>query len=73
VVGNPVSQPLSSGADRRGPGVLNALLSFVHLIGIVGFAVAEVVQLLQYGTDGLHLATLENALVWLIGVNGITY
>jgi hypothetical protein len=58
-------------AERRGRGALYAVLSFVHLIGIVGFAVAEVVQLLQDGTDGLHLATLENALVWLIGVNGI--
>jgi hypothetical protein len=70
-VGDSVNQPTASGAGRRGPAVLNAGLSFVHLIGIVGFAVAEVVQLLQHGTGGLHLATLENALVWLIGVNGI--
>jgi hypothetical protein len=47
------------------------LLSFVQFIGIFGFVVAEIVQLLQHGDDGFHRATLVNALVWLIGVNGI--
>lgn len=50
---------------------LAVLVSFVQFVGLTGFVVAEIVQLLQHGTDGLHLASLTNALVWLIGVNGI--
>jgi len=35
------------------------------------FLVAEIVQLVQHGDTGFHRATLLNALVYLIGVNGI--
>ena len=49
---------------------LTVLLSWVHLYGLIGFVIAEIVQIAQHGTDGLHEATLLNALVWLIGVNG---
>jgi hypothetical protein len=40
-------------------------------VGLGGFAVAEVVQLLQHGTAGLLGATFLNALVWVVGVNAI--
>lgn len=47
------------------------LISMVQFVGLIGFLIAEAVQLAQHGTDGLHEASLLNALVWLIGVNGI--
>jgi hypothetical protein len=45
-------------------------LSLTTWVGLAAFAVAEIVQLLQHGTDGLAQATLLNALVWAVGVNG---
>jgi hypothetical protein len=46
-------------------------MSMVQFVGLVGFVVAETVQIAQHGTGGFHEASLLNALVWLIGVNGI--
>ena len=31
----------------------------------------EILHLVQHGTDGLHEASLQNAVVCLIGINGI--
>lgn len=41
------------------------------LAPVTAFAIAEIVQLIQHGTAGLHRATLLNALVYLIGVTGV--
>jgi hypothetical protein len=60
--------------DRREdqpPQWVALLMSMVQFVGVVGFIIAEIVQLAQHGTDGFHEASLLNALVWLIGVNGI--
>jgi hypothetical protein len=53
------------------PRWLAVLFSMVQFVGLIGFAIAELVQLAQHGTDGFHEASLVNALVWLLGVNGI--
>lgn len=50
---------------------LAVALSLVQFYGLIGFAVATLIQLIQHGSDGLAAASLINALVWLIGVNGI--
>ncbi|MDD7938341.1 hypothetical protein PHK61_07910 [Actinomycetospora lutea] len=47
------------------------LLSLTTYIGIAGFVVAEIVQIAQYGTEGLLAASLLNALAWIVGVNAI--
>ena len=47
------------------------LMSLTTWVGIAGFVVAEVVQLLQHATTGLSQATFLNALVWVVGVNAI--
>ncbi|GAA4910637.1 DUF6790 family protein [Actinomycetospora succinea] len=47
------------------------LLSMTTYVGIVGFVVAEIVQIAQYGTEGLLAASLLNALAWIVGVNAI--
>ncbi len=61
-----------TGTDRSSrPGALAVLFSLVQFVGVAGFVIAEIVHLIQHGTDGFHLASLTNALVWLIGVNGI--
>jgi Family of unknown function (DUF6790) len=44
---------------------------FVHFIGLFWFVLFEVIQIVQHGTDGLHRATLLNAVICLIGINGI--
>jgi hypothetical protein len=62
---------MNQAAVTTQPKWVSVLFSFVQFIGIVGFAVAEIVQLLQHGTDGFAHASLLNGLVWLIGVNGI--
>jgi hypothetical protein len=47
------------------------LAAWSALTPVVAFAIAEIVQLVQHGTDGFHRATLVNGLVYLIGVAGI--
>lgn len=47
------------------------LLSMTSLVGVIGFAVAEIVQVGVQGTAGLEQASLLNALTWLVGVNVI--
>ena len=53
------------------PKWLAVLFSFVHVVGLTGFVVAEIVQRAQHGSTGFVEASLLNAIVWLIGVNGI--
>lgn len=53
------------------PRWLAPLLSLTTWVGITGFLVAEVVQLVQNGTEGLLAATFLNALAWVVGVNAI--
>jgi Family of unknown function (DUF6790) len=60
----------STGAKRQ-PAALRVLAEWPVLTPVVGFGVAEVVQLAQHGTSGFHRATLLNGLVYLIGVAGI--
>lgn len=45
------------------------LLSLTSYVGLTGFVVAEIVQFVQHGTQGLLDATFLNALVWAVGVN----
>lgn len=65
-----VTAPAATPGDGPPPWVLR-LLSLTTYVGIVGFVVAEVVQLAQHGTAGLLPATLDNALAWIVGVNAI--
>jgi hypothetical protein len=58
-------------AARPQPVALQALAAWPVLTPVVGFAIAEIVQLIQHGTTGLHRATLLNGLVYLVGVAGI--
>ena len=58
-------------AARPQPVALQALAAWPVLTPVVGFAIAEIVQLVQHGTTGLHRATLLNGLVYLVGVAGI--
>jgi hypothetical protein len=60
-----------STAPARQPIPLRALAAWPALTPVVAFAIAEIVQLVQHGTDGFHRATLVNGLVYLIGVAGI--
>lgn len=53
------------------PPVVLRLLSMTTYVGLAGFVVAEIVQVLTSGTSGLLDASLLNALVWLAGVNSI--
>lgn len=53
------------------PPLVLRLLSLTTYVGIVGFVVAEIVQIAQYGTTGLLDASLDNALAWIVGVNAI--
>lgn len=61
---------MTAPAGKSQPRSVAFLYSLVQFVGIIGFVVAEIVQLLQHGSDGFHRASLVNALVWLIGVNG---
>jgi hypothetical protein len=47
------------------------LLGVTTFVGLAGFVIAEVVQVVQHGADGLLAASLSNALVWLAGVNSL--
>jgi hypothetical protein len=60
-----------STAPARQPIPLRVLAAWPALTPVVAFAIAEIVQLVQHGTDGFHRATLVNGLVYLIGVAGI--
>ncbi len=60
----------STGATRQ-PVAVRVLAAWPVLAPVVGFGIAEIVQLAQHGTSGFHRATLLNALVYLIGVAGI--
>ncbi|MGH3803068.1 MAG: DUF6790 family protein [Pseudonocardiaceae bacterium] len=60
-----------AGATPAGPPLLLRLMGLTAYVGLVGFAVAELVQVIQYGSTGLLDASLLNALVWLAGVNSI--
>ena len=51
------------------PSVLMRLLSMTTFVGVVGFAAAEIVQLVQHGQAAFADASLANALTWLVGVN----
>lgn len=53
------------------PKWLSVLFSLVQFVGLIGFVIAEIVQLAQHGTTGFLEASLLDAIVWLIGVNGI--
>ena len=63
-------EPPVTATDGPPPWVLR-LLSMTTYVGIAGFLVAEIVQIAQYGTDGLLPATFLNALAWIVGVNAI--
>jgi hypothetical protein len=58
------------GSGRR-PSMFMRLLGLTTFVGLGGFAVTELVQVIQHGTVGLVAASLSNALVWLAGVNSI--
>jgi hypothetical protein len=58
-------------APRRQPVGLRVLAAWPALTPLVAFVIAEIVQLVQHGTDGFHRATLLNGLVYLVGVAGI--
>src|SRR6266540_5452037 len=60
-----------SSAASRQPVAVRVLAAWPVLAPVVGFGIAEIVQLAQHGTSGFHRATLLNALVYLIGVAGI--
>ncbi|WP_345418206.1 DUF6790 family protein [Actinomycetospora chlora] len=71
-----------STSDARGPAATTdrssgpptlvlRLLSLTTYVGLIGFVVAEIVQIAQRGTDGLVAASLTNALVWVVGVNAL--
>jgi hypothetical protein len=66
------SPPTSS---RRGsadvPAWLRPLLGLTTWFGLAGFVVAEAIQLVQHGTDGLVGATFLNFLAWVVGANAI--
>jgi hypothetical protein len=51
------------------PSTVMRLLSMTTFIGVLGFAAAEIVQLVQHGQAGFADASLVNALTWLVGVN----
>lgn len=53
------------------PPIILKLLGLTTYVGLAGFAVVEVVQILTSGTAGLLDASLLNALTWLAGVNSI--
>ena len=59
-------------ADPGGPpSWVLRLLSLTTYVGLLGFAVAEIVQVVAHGTVGLLSATLLNALAWVVGVNAL--
>src|SRR6266508_2718282 len=60
----------STGATRQ-PVAVRVLAAWPVLAPVVGFGIAEIVQLAQHGTSGFHRATLLNGLVYLVGVAGI--
>jgi hypothetical protein len=65
------TEPASTQRTSAGPPAwLSRLLSLTTWVGLIAFVVAEIVQLVQHGTEGLAAATLLNALVWAVGVNG---
>lgn len=73
---SPLPSPASARVIRpRGAGGFPPwaarLLSMTTLVGVIGFVVAELVQLSSHGTAGLERASLLNALTWLVGVNVI--
>jgi hypothetical protein len=51
------------------PPLVLRLLGMTTYVGLVGFAVTEIVQLATTGLPGFAEASLLNALVWLAGVN----
>jgi hypothetical protein len=51
------------------PSAWMRLLSMTTFVGVLGFAAAEIVQLVQHGQAGFADASLVNALTWLVGVN----
>jgi hypothetical protein len=56
---------------RAQPIALQVLAAWPVLTPVVGFAIAEIAQLVQHGPTGFHRATLLNGLVYLVGVAGI--
>lgn len=65
------TQPPTTATTEGPPPWVLRLLSMTTYIGIAGFVVAEIVQIAQYGTEGLLAASLLNALAWIVGVNAI--
>lgn len=55
----------------RPPRIVRFFAISAAVVPVLLFVIAEVVQLSQHGTTGFHRATLMNALIYLIGVNGI--
>lgn len=55
----------------RSRNLLLRLSGLTTFVGLVGFVVAELVQVVQHGENGLMDASLDNALVWLAGVNSL--
>jgi hypothetical protein len=68
-----MSLPCSGRNDSARSGWLSAgsLRRAVTVAGVVGFVLATVVQFASYGAGNLERRMLENALLWLVGVQGL--
>lgn len=60
-----------SATNSRPPTAVRLIATAAAIMPVALFVIAEAVQLAQHETTGFHRATLLNALVYLIGVNGI--
>jgi hypothetical protein len=74
VVGSPPASPVLNAADasaqagRPGARSVGRALQFA---GVIGFVLATVVQIALHGTAKWEERTLESALLWLVGVQGL--
>jgi len=71
VMGDPAALRAGDAANSASSRFLERFGGFVHFVGLFWFVVFEIMQLVQHGTDGFHEATLQNAVICLIGINGI--
>jgi hypothetical protein len=71
VVAVPIVGSVTTDRSAGPPPLLLRLMSLTTYVGLIGFVVAEIVQVAQQGTDGLLAASLLNALVWVVGVNAL--